>query len=490
VTGTTAIQRSENISVSNWVGETPVNIETQQANLMIMTESNEVNAAITRFNLNENASCLFDSCNAVNDPQALRNKLIELLESQEQVQDTEERDYSRIFIPLARSRIVEQYSRENSLSEPCSSLLRLLNPEVLTEVLNSFEPGDDDFNIALNNYAAQKKAAHNIRSVSKDSEKKSQKDFELGPEVLTFTQQWNLNEQSVKLLQSIPQEVLQDVMANFHPRDVSRDVNPVFASFVKSRLYPKQVYYAVEGYGGQQSLKLQNFNTVNPAPMWNPAPPQTPMQVMPSWTTPQPEQQWTGQQQYYGNDEFYAINAFVQQWNLDASAAALLRSFPHAVLYDIIAYFNPKDVTRDVNKIFHSFARSRASSVYPATTGATPDFSQNNESQPHQQPTQLPTLLFSADDNNQNTQQPPNPGYSHQYDEMELFISYWGLNPTATKLLQSIPYDQQCEVMNNFSPKDVSRDVNPLFIAFAKSRLTTGSKVDRREAELYIPTKA
>eukprot|EP00397_Hematodinium_sp_SG-2012_P026416 GEMP01027677.1.p1 GENE.GEMP01027677.1~~GEMP01027677.1.p1 ORF type:complete len:298 (+),score=58.75 GEMP01027677.1:473-1366(+) len=285
------------------------------------------------------------------------------------------------------------------------------------------------------NYAAEKKA-----SGFRDPEKKGSgtRDMIFAPEVLAFTRQWSLNDISVKLLQSLPPDVVNDVMLNFHPRDVSRDVNPVFGSFVKSRLYPRPTYHPTsDSFAGASTCKAAKLflgtHSVYGEPSFPPSPP-----ITMSWP-------W----EYNPWNNSYTIESFVHRWNLNESAVHLLNSLSPEVFCDVISYFNPKDTTRDVNAIFQAFARSRANASYPP-----PDAMYYN----------IPTPQLSGVFGMQQSVSLP-------YNDFDLFTSYWGLNTSAFKLLKGLPYDQQFEIMQNFSPKDVSRDVNPVFLAFAKSRV-------------------
>lgn len=388
-----------------------------------VNRSTEVEEAIKEFNLNSSSVTLLDLCSITTIAEGLRKELIDKLrlEESKKAAAAADGDYNSSFAPAARKRILEQYSGEHSLSEACLSFLEILTIPVLADVLTSFSPVDEDFNVALMNYAAEKKAGF------KDGDRKSPKEY-VAPEVLTFTRQWNLNDASTKLLQSLPIEVINDVMLNFRPRDVSRDVNPVFGSFVKSRLYPS----AYLKDGSRHTYIDSSYGSPHGPMPW----------------------QWD-----YSWNNSYAIDSFVRQWHLNESAVHLLNTLSPEVFNDVVTYFNPKDTTRDVNAIFQAFARSRANASYqPSET----------LSYFHGIPTPVPSMFYGEE--HRPTQPPTIHGHA-KYNDFDVFSSYWGLNNNATKLLKSLPYDQQFEVMQNFCPKDVSRDVNPVFIAFAKSRV-------------------
>ena len=130
----------------------------------------------------------------------------------------------------------------------------------------------------------------------------------------------------MKLLRELPAVIMNDVILNFHPRDVSRDVNPCFCYFVKSRMHPRQVY-AMDVY--------------QPSP-------------------PVAASQWEDNNYWVSS----SIEAFVRRWNLSESAVKLLHSLSPEIIYDVITTFSPNDTARDVNAIFVSLARSRAKAMY------------------------------------------------------------------------------------------------------------------------------
>lgn len=195
-----------------------------------------------------------------------------------------------------------------------------------------------------------------------------------------FFTRWNLNEEAQEAFIALDPQMQQDIMTQFSPRDTSRDVNAVFHCFLKSR------------------TMLLGANMT---------------------------------QRHEHHEEFF------EKWSLNEKSQQILLSLPPSAQMDVMQKFQPRDITRDCNPLFICFAKGAAkfaSSQGPISRGsehcapATPE-------------------------------------------AVQTFCDTWNLNETAVQFLASIPPKTQTDVMDNFQPRDTSRDVNNVFLSFAQSRV-------------------
>merc|ERR1712039_483707 len=56
-----------------------------------------------------------------------------------------------------------------------------------------------------------------------------------GTDIFAFTEHWNLDEEALGGLGEMPEEVQQDIMNTFAPRNTTKDVKNLFMSFLRSR---------------------------------------------------------------------------------------------------------------------------------------------------------------------------------------------------------------------------------------------------------------
>jgi len=182
---------------------------------------------------------------------------------------------------------------------------------------------------------------------------------------------------------------------------------------------------------------------------------------------------------------------FAAQWGLDANALATLVALPGDVQEKVMAGFMPKTSTRDVNGLFHGFAKSflRAADIQPQRAelwragcggakggakgsaksaysgggtkggGAVPSLSWGGTiGQPAVQAGGWHTLVRDG---------PTVP-------DLQGFVDRFGLDEASVAALMALSPEQQETVLAGFAPKAHTRDVNGLFKGFARS-LARGS---------------
>lgn len=237
-----------------------------------------------------------------------------------------------------------------------------------------------------------------------------------------FIDRWQINEINQNILLDLSPQSQIDVIDAFAPRDTSRDVNGLFASFLRSRT-----------------------KTMAPSPLGV----QSPRKLIPVSVPRGPvEPQITEVE----------VNKFVNTWNLNEVSEKFLVAIPGQIQRDIIEKFNPRDTERDMNPVFLSYAKSRLSK----DKGGSDLINVRHVSNHHHHATiPAPGMLAVAP-----VKIPPRNSFVSRND----LARKWNLNHLALQVFDSLQTDVQNRVAKEFAPRDTSRDVNSVFIAFCRSR--------------------
>eukprot|EP00927_Polykrikos_kofoidii_P057030 TRINITY_DN5113_c0_g3_i1.p1 TRINITY_DN5113_c0_g3~~TRINITY_DN5113_c0_g3_i1.p1 ORF type:complete len:444 (-),score=111.02 TRINITY_DN5113_c0_g3_i1:103-1434(-) len=278
-----------------------------------------------------------------------------------------------------------------------------------------------------------------------------------------FCAKWGLRVDAQEMLLSLPAELQRKVMAEFNPRDSTRDANNIFMKFATG------ISQASNGAG--------------------------------------------------------ELEAFVARWNLGDEAQTLLLGLKPPLRLRVMTEFAPRDMTTDVNNIFLKFATGvaigkgswkgkgswggkgayvngvsnyasqgtvrQAVQPGPVPTSASGRnyMSESMQQQQQQLQQQQQQLLLQEQQlqrqqqllqQQQQLQQQGSSGFvnSLQIEDSEAasldastthFVTKWSLQSEAQELLASLPLEIQQKVMRDFSPRDTSRDVNGIFLKFAAS---------------------
>jgi len=272
-----------------------------------------------------------------------------------------------------------------------------------------------------------------------------------------FVTRWRLNEESQTLLSNVPPDVQHKIVLEFNPRDTERDANAIFLKFAR---------------GVSQA--------------------------------------------YQGTEE---LQSFIHKWSLGPEASQLLMSLEPMVRTRVTKEFQPRDITSDANNIFMRFAqgvakggskgfsKGKGKGFDKGNNGKGQSFTvyapQANQMQGHvvaplypqgggkgqfhqagvqqQQQAQYPQYVqpqvqyvpaSAAPQYHAPAQAPPAQAHMVEGDLMSdpvlsQFVTRWNLNPDAQSLLVSMSPHAQQKVLQEFSPRDTSRDANAIFIKFA-----------------------
>merc|ERR1712232_550217 len=160
-------------------------------------------------------------------------------------------------------------------------------------------------------------------------------------------------------------------MASFAPRDTSRDVNPLFLSFMKrfgnssdrhqgdgySKANPLDVFAQKWGLGEDALRKLAELPIDLQDQAMSEFAPHEGVRDVNSKFVAFVKSKFQNRQQHRGADT--RLDDFAQQWGLNEASMHQLTELPRDVQDEVMSTFAPHEDVRDVNSKFMSFVKSR-----------------------------------------------------------------------------------------------------------------------------------
>jgi len=230
-----------------------------------------------------------------------------------------------------------------------------------------------------------------------------------------FIQKWDLNEDAKDALFSLPDDVQDAVMADFDPRKGTRNTSDLFCGFVKSRMHPPPRGKVIRP--SKASSKREEENHFS------------------SSGTKEEREALEYAEGDLGN-LIQESHGLIEKYDLSAENQGLLAACPMDVQEKICLDFKPKDKTKDVNSLFKSFCVSRL------------------ETRIEILPVHLQEIL-STD------------------PALQDFFVKHELGPEPQRRMLSLPDYVRESIMQDFSPRDLTKDRTALFLSFLRSREAT-----------------
>jgi len=277
-------------------------------------------------------------------------------------------------------------------------------------------------------------------------------------EIESFLESWALGNDAKAVFLALDGEQRQRVMAEFAPRDTSRDCNVLFIKFAQGianktpRMTTSTPGLGACGRGAATPRGPASFG-------------QSPT-ITPKAVRRETEQSGSRRTQLTsaevaqlsgGQVTVEMLETFVATWGLDSESKSLLCSLSPSVFVKVLTDFNPRDTSRDANNIFRSFASSLSTRM-----GGT----QQQALRPQHQPVLIPAVTPVA-----RQAVTPQPAVNHTAPspvEMMAFVRKWVLGSEAQAVLFSLRPDAASRVMREFQPRDTSSDANNIFMKFAQ----------------------
>jgi len=247
-----------------------------------------------------------------------------------------------------------------------------------------------------------------------------------------FVRQWSLDERSQALLEGLPADVLDQVIAGFDPPAETRNPDAKLAAFVRSRLADRGGGEAGEphrGKGGRPPPREAHHGGDGGG-------------RRPEWQDRDTDAQ--------------LVEDFVKHWALDETSERLLQSQPADLVRDIIHSFDPPTNTRNVSAKFCSFVKTRAAS---GDSGGGGGSHQATHRGGHRSvaPSSAPDVqggdVIDVD------------------AELSRFVEYWSLDESAQEFLISQSAESLIAVMTEFDPPPGTQNVSAKLMAFVRRGL-------------------
>eukprot|EP00933_Yihiella_yeosuensis_P080661 TRINITY_DN94121_c0_g1_i1.p1 TRINITY_DN94121_c0_g1~~TRINITY_DN94121_c0_g1_i1.p1 ORF type:complete len:541 (-),score=112.60 TRINITY_DN94121_c0_g1_i1:227-1849(-) len=306
----------------------------------------------------------------------------------------------------------------------------------------------------------------------KGSSKGSGKGHSKGPrppdsrELHGFCQAWGLDAQSAATLRSQPPDIQHHVLQNFRPKANTRDVQGLFAGFLRS----------VAGQGGSASALEKDLSGFiyhfglgpeNEAALrsLDPASQREAMErFQPKAGTRNVQALFTGflrtlggatradaHQAHTAGGSDREIWGFLRHWGLGKENFDVLRGQPPEVQRNVLDNFHPKRETRDVQGLFNGFLRSQggSQSAAPPPRSAPP---------PRPAPPQRSRTPIGA-----------TAGGGVSDEDVTKFILGWGLDEECAEHLTRQTPEVLEHVLKSFAPRAGTRNVVGLFWGFMRS---------------------
>jgi hypothetical protein len=145
---------------------------------------------------------------------------------------------------------------------------------------------------------------------------------------------------------------------------------------------------------------------------------------------------------------------FIKRWGLGPDASQMLQKLNPQMRGRVMREFSPRDTSSDVNNIFMKFAQGVANHVPRVGQGYGKGYGKGKYVPPPQQHMQQ----FG----------PITPSYhGGQQGGLGQFFAGWGLQQESQQFMHSLPPMTQQKIMQEFAPRDTSRDMNAIFMKFA-----------------------
>lgn len=360
------------------------------------------------------------------------------------------RDNNSLFMSFLRSRTGtgddaqeklaqhERFLAKWGLDEISELAMLSLNPTAQADVMATFHPRDTsrDANAVFLSFVKSRGGILPPNAVTTDVSAlplvapltaSQQEMVDVSDEVEAFFAMWKLSGEAQRTLLALTPTDQLEIMQSFRPRDVTRDANGIFLSFLRSRLGSKLKTRTV----GRRA-KIQ--------------PPEM------------------------SRDDFQ------NTWGLNHSSLQFLDSLPQQIQSRIITDFNPRDKSRDANSCFMSFAKSRACVLFAETWDLNEESIAMFNDLPLDKQQDILATFRPRD-----TARDVNPVFmsyvrsrmgekKRPLDRVTRFAEEWRLNAESIGLLTQLPEEEQTRLMSQFHPRDRSRDCNAIFAKFIASR--------------------
>jgi len=361
-----------------------------------------------------------------------------------------------------------QFAQKWSLDEDSVQFLRKLPLDVLQRVLTGFTPHADTTNMGGRLRAFAKSVMLAAQGLPFKDIDMPRIGIEAREALVAFAVTWDLDEDSLLLLQQLPLNVLESVLATFSPLGDAETVNHQLQAFAVTKL-------------------AELSSVIAPASI-----PQQLLEVAPR-TVPE----------------------FLRRWGLGADAEAFLEGLPAETLRVVLTDFRPAEDTKNVLGRLMGFARNigKATPSHPKGPAAIPAQGGNLGQVPSDLETfattwgldedtirflqslpadVLPRVIqgFTPNQDTKNitgrlrafVRSMLQPAAAPVVDPTQQFVETWGLDAGTVAFLQGLPEDVRAKVLVGFRPNCDTVNLPGRLRAFARGVLARASGMGGQHA--------
>jgi len=310
-----------------------------------------------------------------------------------------------------------------------------------------------------------------------------------------FCQQYSLDDDAMQLLNEQSEELQEQIMQEFHPKDDTKNLSLLFQSFVKSRLKTKEGgkgkgksgdrLHEIEEFVAHYGFDDESFRILQTMPnavldgIFNDFQIKDGVDsidnLLQSFARSRlrlHQQERGGKGGGKGHDagpDIKAIKKFSNMYKLSTESYHAMKELPNDLSEDIMRKFQIKDGVDDHNNLLQSYIKSRIKSYKgPMPTNRGAESRGRPEREAHTRERRPPTKKHHEEED-----AVPMVDLSSTLGPMiQQFILKYKLNHESMNLLLGLP-DEVCQmVLDEFKPREgTSGNINNLLGSFANSRL-------------------
>jgi len=414
--------------------------------------------------------------------------LQDLILSQFAPKDTS-RDCNNVFKKFVQSRMREEVGNDEEnrtltpeqrnffdefqLDEISQSTFLSSSRALQNIVLKDFEPKDRNRDMNANFMAFVRS-----RQVKLDETRKTRGhpgarlESRSRPDIKNFCKKFRLDTENFNELKKIPYEVQEEIIESFDPKDTSRDMNNLFAKFIKPHLVRGNDAERRPETRGSSLVTKTSTRTV--VPRAAPCVPVSKEKVylkkllvrfplnrdaedvfkeLPDYAQRRVQIEFAPRDTSRDCSAVFIkfcrdvhVRSFCEKWNLDDNSVELFNNLTFVEQQMTMEEFEPKDKARDCNMKFQSFVKSKIEGNGRPAKRERPETRERMERE-ERRPRKRP----------------------RQADEFQDFVDKYRLNRRSISIFESLSRTVQNIVLAKFKPRDTKTDCNAVFIKFAKA---------------------
>jgi len=368
--------------------------------------------------------------------------------------------------------------------------LQELDEAVLETVIAEFDPRGDTRDVKGKLYAFAKSVA-NRRTAQAQVEQAS-------VALEDFASTWGLDSTEVNWLHGLPPQVSRVLVEEFDPKEDTKDVIGKLRGFARSiqarrstSMVGRPLSAAPAARAASHGHSAMRHRVSEFAAHWRieenarqlllSLPPDTQETVMSEFDPKGDTKNVSGKLIAFarsvanvrqGSQGREVVGSFAMYWGLDAGTTTFLQGLPEDAQAVVIREFDPRGGTRDINGKLRMFAKGIVNGhTQVGATRHAPEVADGFGA-----PVETDEVLG---------QSPLVNSVGSRFKAISAFVARWDLDDNAVSLLESLPGDVCATVLEEFDPRDGTRNIGGKLAAFANTVLNGKGRGKGRVSDAY-----